>query len=86
MLDAVLATYRPLLDPLPIWRLPVQLWTPVMLIPLTVAIAVVYKSIKCSRMNKVPRQSAALTGWILLFMLCAAIVLWVVVRGVEWIS
>jgi hypothetical protein len=86
MLDAILATYRPFLDPLPIWRLPVQLWTPVLLIPLTIAIAVVYKSIKCSRMSKVPRQSAALTGWILLFMLAAAIVLYVVVRGVEWIS
>lgn len=85
MLEPILA-YRPFLDPLPIWRLPVQLWTAVLLIPLTIAIAVVYKSIKCHRMNRVPRQSAALTGWILLFMVVAAIVLWAVVRGIEAIS
>lgn len=85
MIDPILA-FRPFLDPLPIWRLPVQLWGPMLLVPLTIAIAVVYKSIKCSRMSKVPRQSAALTGWILLFMVAAAIVLWAVVRGVEKIT
>jgi hypothetical protein len=62
------------------------MWTPVMLIPLTIGVAVVYKSIKCSRMGKVPRESAALTGWILLFMFFAAVVLTVAVRTIERFS
>jgi hypothetical protein len=78
--------FRPFLDPLPLWKLPVWMWTPVMLIPLTIGVAVVYKSIKCSRMGKVPRESAALTGWILLFMFFAAVVLTVAVRTIERFS
>ena len=78
--------FRPFLDPLPIWKLPVWLWTPVLLIPLTIGVAVVYKSIKCSRMGKVPRESAALTGWILLFMFVAAVVLTIAVRAIEHAS
>jgi hypothetical protein len=83
MLAALLLAYRPFLDPLPIWRLPQWLWTPVLLIPLTVGIAIVYKSIKCRTMAKVPKESAELTGWILLFMLVAAIVLTIAVRAIE---
>ena len=86
MLAMILLAYRPFLDPLPIWRLPGWMWTPVLLIPLTIGVAVVYKSIKCSRMSKVPRESAALTGWILIFMIVAAIVLTIAVRAIERVS
>ena len=79
--------FRPFIDPLPIWRLPTWLETPALLIPLTIGVAVVYKSIKCRKMSKVPRESTELTLWILLFMLIAALVLTGVVRGVEhWID
>ena len=74
--------FRPFLDPLPVWSLPWQ-GMPFMLIPLVIGVAVVYKSIKCRKMDMVPRESAALTGWILLFMLIAAVVLTLLVRGIE---
>ena len=58
-----------------------------LLIPLTVGVAVVYKSIKCRKMSKVLRESTELTLWILLFMVIAAVVLTGLVRGVEhWID
>lgn len=79
----LLLAFRPFLDPLPIWALPQWLGMPLLLIPLTVGVAIVYKSVKCRTMQKVPRESAELTGWILLFMLVAAIALAVVVRGIE---
>ena len=79
----MMLAFRPFLDPLPIWSLPPWLWMPLLLIPLTAGVAIVYKSIKCSTMKKVPRESAELTGWILLFMVVAAIVLTVVVRAIE---
>lgn len=50
--------YRPFLDPLPIWT-----WTwfwPLLLLPLCAATSVVYKSIRCKRMNVVARESAVL--------------------------
>jgi len=75
--------FRPFLDPLPIWALPQWLWTPVILLPLTAGVAIVYKSIKCRKMNMVPREAATLTGLILLFMVVAAVVLAVLVRGLE---
>ncbi len=79
----ILLAFRPFLDPLPLWDLPRWLLTPVLLLPLTLGVAIVYKSIKCSTMKKVPRESAELTGWILLFMIVAAVALTVLVRGLE---
>jgi hypothetical protein len=75
--------FRPFLDPLPIWRLPPWLWMPLMLIPLTAGVAIVYKSIKCRKMDMVAKEATTLTGLILLFMVVAAIVLAVLVRGLE---
>lgn len=85
MLPAVAAVlaYRPFLDPLPIWRLPAWMWMPLLLIPLTAGVAIVYKSIKCNRMAKVPRQSAGLTLWILIFMFASAVALTLLVRVLE---
>jgi len=79
----ILLAFRPFLDPLPLWNLPPALRMPLLLIPLTIGVAIVYKSIKCSSMKKVPRESAELTGWILLFMIVAAVALTALVRGLE---
>jgi len=52
---------RPFMQPLPVWNY----WY-VLLLPLCIAVAVVYKAIKCSSMKQVPRQAASITLWILL--------------------
>ncbi len=81
-MSAVLA-FRPFLDPLPIWQLPNWLWTPVLLIPLTIGVAIVYKSIKCRKMDMVRKEATVLTLQILGVMVAAAIVLALLVRGLE---
>ena len=70
--------YRVLLDPLPVW----DYW-PWLLIPLSIGVSIVYKSIKCKSMSTVPRQAAAITLVILLGMVGAAAVLWGVVEIVS---
>ena len=73
--------YRPFLDPIPyLWSDAVWPW---LLIPLCVAVSVVYKSIKCRSMKEVPREAAVITLWIIFGMIGAAIVLAVVVRALE---
>ncbi len=71
-----LAAYIPFLYPLPgswnYW----YLW----LLPLCVAVSIVYKSIKCATMEEVPRQAAVATMWILLAMAAAAIILTIIVK------
>jgi len=73
-----LATYRPFVDPLPIW-----VWTwgwPLLLLPLCAAVSVVYKSIKCGNMRLVPREALGIFLWIVLSMIAAAIALAGLVR------
>ncbi len=63
--------YRPFLDPLPIdgyWML--------LLIPLVLSIAVVYKTIKTDRLYKIPREASILAAQIVAFMVLAALALW----------
>lgn len=72
--QAILA-YTPFLQPLPAWDY--WMW---LLIPLTAAVAVVYKSMKCPTMARVPREAAQITLLILLGMAAAAVVLMIVVR------
>jgi hypothetical protein len=69
---------RPFLQPLPVWN-----YWPWLLVPLAVAVAVVYKSIKCSRVKQVPKEAAVLTLWILGGMVVAAGVLAVMVKLIE---
>ncbi len=52
--------YRPFLDPLPVW----DAWY-LLILPLCIGIAVVWKSIKCRSMRDVPREAAVLLFWIL---------------------
>ena len=77
---AHLLAYRPLMDPLPyVW----DYW-PWLLLPLCVAVAVVYKSIKCRSMKQVPREAAVITVWILAGLGAAALVLWALVALIDW--
>jgi hypothetical protein len=73
--------YRPFLDPMPVWNV----WY-VLLVPLCAAIAVVWKSIKCESMRKMPGQAAGLLFWILLTMVLAGAGLAALVRVLEALS
>jgi len=65
LLDAYV--YRPFVTPLPLW----DYW-PLLAIPLTIAVAVVYKSIKCREVRQIPREAAVIALWIILAMLGVA--------------
>ncbi|HWE94651.1 MAG TPA: hypothetical protein VG269_11865 [Tepidisphaeraceae bacterium] len=78
-LPALLA-FTPFLDPLPAW--PDTVW-PWLLLPLCLAVSIVYKSIRCKSMRQVPREAGGLTITIILAMAAAAVVLAAVVRGLE---
>ena len=73
------AGYRPFLDPLPVW--PNYIW-PWLVVPLCAAVSIVYKSIRCKSMNRVPREASGLTAVILLGLGAAAIVLTIIVLGI----
>jgi len=63
--------FRPFLEPLPIdgyWML--------LLIPMVIAISVVYKTIKTDRLHKIPREASVLAAQIVAFMALAAAALW----------
>lgn len=63
--------FRPFFDPLPIdgyWML--------LLIPMVICIAVVYKTIKTDRLHKIPREASILAAQIVAFMVLAALALW----------
>jgi hypothetical protein len=72
-----LLAYRPFLSPLPVW----DAW-PFLLLPLSAAVAVVYKSIKCESMRDVPRQALSISMWIIGGMAAAAAALAVLVQFV----
>ena len=68
-----LLAYRPFFEPLPLdasWL--------VLLVPMVIAISVVYKTIKVRDLRKVPQQAALLAAQIVLFMVAAAAILWIV--------
>jgi hypothetical protein len=73
-----LLAYRPFLDPMPVW----DYWY-LLLLPLTVGVAVVYKSIRCATMRRVPLEAAKATLYILVGMAFAAAVLLGVVGWLE---
>ena len=80
LISIVAEAYRPFMDPLPAWQNTRWPW---LLIPLCLAVSVVYKSARCKSMKTVFREAVGLTVTILLGMIAAAIVLAVVVRGLE---
>lgn len=67
--------YRPFLSPLPIW----DYWA-WLIIPLTIGVAIVYKSIRCPRMAQVPKQAMAISFYIIISMILAAVILSGIVR------
>ncbi len=72
--------YQPFLTPLPLWGDGAWPW---LLLPLCIAVAVVYKSIKCRTMRQVPKEATVLAIWIVAGMVVAAFVLALVVEGLE---
>jgi hypothetical protein len=74
--------WTPFLQPMPGgWRDSVWPW---FMLPLCLAVSVVYKSIKCESMRHVPRQAVEITVWIILGMGGAAALLAILVRSVEY--
>jgi len=71
MIELSLLAYRPFLDPLPVDRF----WL-LLLVPLVILVAVVYKAIRLPDLAHLPRQSASLAAQILIFMVLAAAALW----------
>jgi hypothetical protein len=74
------ADYVPFMQPLPVW----DYWY-LLALPLCAAVSVVYKSIRCRSMRKVPREAAKATGWILAGLILAAVVLGVMVKVMEMV-
>ncbi len=70
-MTALLASYTPLLQPLPLWDYWVWL-----IIPLCVAVSVVYKTIKCQHVHQIPREAAGITLWIITAMIGVAAGVW----------
>ena len=60
--------YTPFMQPLPAW----DYWY-LLALPLCAAVSIVYKSIRCRSMRKVPREAAQALGWILLGLTAAAV-------------
>jgi hypothetical protein len=67
--------YRPFLDPLPLS----QYWV-LLIVPLCLAVALVYKSMKCRTLADVPREAGAILLWIIGGFTAAAFVLAGLVR------
>ncbi len=76
----MMLAYRPFLDPLPLWDNAAWPW---LLLPLTLAVSLVYKSIRCRSMKDVPRETVHITVTIIVGMVAAALVLALLVRGLE---
>ena len=73
-LAAVFATalpaYGPFMQPLPVWDYWVWL-----LLPLSLAISLVYKSVRVDPMRRVPLEAVRLALWIVTIMAAAAVAL-----------
>jgi len=63
--------YMPFLEPLDVDR-----YWPVLILPLALAISVVYKTIRLTDLSQVPRQAAIMAAQIIMFMMLAAVGLW----------
>lgn len=75
---ALAPAYVPFMQPLPAW----DVWY-LLALPLCAAVSIVYKSIRCRSMRKVPREAAKALGWILLGLVAAAVALLTVVELME---
>jgi hypothetical protein len=66
----VASGYIPFIYPLPIWTIP-WIW-PLLLLPLCLAVSVVYKGVRCNNMSRVPREATGLFITIVLGMIVTA--------------
>jgi len=73
--------YIPFLDPLPL-----DAWWLLLMLPLTLAISVVYKTIKLDDLDRLPRQALILWGQIVVFMVLAAAGLWLLTEVEAYLS
>ncbi len=67
--------FRPFLEPVPVWNV----WY-LLILPLCIGIAVVWKSVKCRFMADVPREAGVLVLWIIGGFAAAAAVLLGLIR------
>ena len=67
--------YRPFVSPLPLW----DYWY-LLILPLCLAVSIVYKAMKLPDMKLVPRQSLLITLWIVVGMSVAAAALVLLVK------
>jgi hypothetical protein len=70
--------YTPFMQPLPAW----DLWY-LLALPLCAGVSIVYKSIRCRSMRKVPVEAAKAFFWIVVGLVTAAVLLAAVVKVME---
>jgi len=73
----VILAWAPFVEPLPVW----DYW-PLLLLPLCAGLSVVYKSIRCDDMRRVPREATALFATIIFALIAAAVLIWLLVKVV----
>ena len=73
--------YVPFLYPVPAWHV----WY-LLAVPLCAAVAIVYKSIRCRSMNKVPKEAAKATAWLLIVPVVSIWWMWKDAGGVEHVT
>jgi uncharacterized membrane protein YhaH (DUF805 family) len=71
-------SFRPFIDPLPIYSY--WYWS---LLPLCLLFSIVYKSVKCEKVEQIPRAALAITFWVLVGMAAAAAGLAIIVKVLE---
>jgi hypothetical protein len=77
-MPGMLAQYRPFITPLPVW----DVWY-LFLLPLCLAVGMVYKAIKTPHLETLPRQALVAAGWIVAGLCAAAAVLALIVQIVN---
>ncbi len=75
MIPVLMLAFRPFFDPLPVWNY----WY-LLIVPLCIAVAVVYKAMKCSRMSQVPLEAGVIVLWIIGGFASAAVGLMILVK------
>lgn len=75
-LPAAALAYRPFFQPLGVWDY--WIW---LLLPLSFAISLVYKSVRVDSMRRVPLEAVRLTLWIITVMAAAAVALLLLVKA-----
>jgi hypothetical protein len=70
--------YTPFMQPLPAW----DVWY-LLALPLCAGVSIVYKSIRCRSMRKVPIEAAKAFFWIVVGLVSAAVLLAAVVKLME---